>query len=305
MKRYQIRKDYLKTLTALYVENDRETRRSFEHLLMPHLGTVISADNGTQALELFQALHPDIVITDIQMPVMDGLTMAQRIREHDESVPIIVVTAFEQTDYLIRSIEIGVERYVVKPVMLDRMLDALLYCADRIYMERQLQHLALHDPLTELPNRTLLEDRLKMACAAADRNDGQLALFFIDLDKFKAINDALGHHAGDQVLQEIGRRLKGMFRSVDTVCRLSGDEFVVVLTGIRDQHDVNSSATKLLEAIHGPIKIDSLGLTITASIGVALYPQDGHDMDSLLRSADRKMYRAKALGGDHFCQKLD
>lgn len=305
MKRYQIRKEYLKTLTVLYVENDKETRRSFEHLLTPHLGTVVSADNGTQALELFQALHPDIVITDIQMPVMDGLTMAQKIREYDENVPIIVVTAFEQTDYLIRSIEIGVERYVVKPVMLDRMLDALLYCAHRVYMERQLQHLALHDPLTELPNRTLLEDRLKMACAAADRNDGQLALFFIDLDRFKAINDTLGHHAGDQVLQEIARRLQGMFRSVDTVCRLSGDEFVVLLTGIRNPHDVNCTATKLLEAIHRPIKIDSLGLTITASIGVALYPQDGNDMDSLLRYADREMYRAKEVGGDHFCQKLD
>jgi len=140
-------REYLKTLSVLYVEDDNDTRTTIERLLRPRVGTLASAVNGAKGLEAFHALRPDIVITDIHMPVMDGLAMAQEIRTVDQNVPIVVITAFEQTDYLLRSIDIGVDRYVIKPVILERLIAALADCAHRIHTEEQILHLALHDAM--------------------------------------------------------------------------------------------------------------------------------------------------------------
>ena len=133
--------DFLNTLTILYVEDDPDAREQLGRFLQRRVGTLITAENGAAGLAAFGKQHPNIVITDIQMPVMDGLTMAQEIRKLDATVPIIVVTAFEQTDYLLRSIEIGMDKYVAKPVNPDRLHAALLECADRLRDEKQL-HLA-------------------------------------------------------------------------------------------------------------------------------------------------------------------
>jgi len=293
-------REYLKTLSVLYVEDDDDTRICIERILRPRVGTLASAVNGARGLEAYHAMHPDIVITDILMPVMDGLTMAQNIRQVDQNVPIVVITAFEQTDYLLRSIDIGVDRYVIKPVMIERLMVALADCAHRLFTEERIRHLALHDALTDLPNRTLLKERLHMACAAADRNAEQVAMIFIDLDRFKAINDTHGHTVGDQVLQEIARRLKALFRSVDTVCRLSGDEFLVVITGVGDREDVVCSATKLVASLNAEMEIEGNVLTVTPSIGIAVYPQDGADMEALILNSDSAMYRSKHQGGNSY-----
>ena len=300
MKYSEQDRDYLKNLTVLYVEDDQSARSFLERILISRVGRVVTANDGLQGLELFQNIRPDIVITDIHMPRMDGLAMAQEIREQDGNVPIIVITAFEQTDYLMRSIDIGVDRYVTKPVLLDRLMNALMCCAHQILTEERLRFLALHDPLTELPNRTLLQDRLTMACAAADRNAEQIAMLFIDLDHFKSINDSYGHIAGDRVLQEVARRLKGQFRSVDTVCRLSGDEFLVVLTGVTSREGVASAAGKMVEALHVEMSVEGHALSVSASVGIAMYPQDGSEMESLIRSSDSAMYHSKQQGGNRF-----
>ena len=293
-------RDYLKNLTVLYVEDDEPARSFLERILLPRVGRIVTAHDGVHGLELFRSIHPDIVITDIHMPLMDGLAMAQEIREQDANVPIIVITAFEQTDYLMRSIDIGVDRYVTKPVLLDRLMKALMYCAHQILTEERLRYLALHDPLTELPNRTLLQDRLVMACAAADRNEEQVAMLFIDLDRFKSINDSYGHIAGDRVLQEVARRLKSLFRSVDTVCRMSGDEFLVVMTGVSNREGVASAARKMVEALHVEMTVEGHVLSLSASVGIAMYPQDGSEMESLIRSSDSAMYHSKQQGGNRF-----
>ncbi len=293
-------RDYLKKLTVLYVEDDESARSFLERILIPRVGRIVTANDGVQGLELFQNIHPDIVVTDIHMPLMDGLAMAQEIRELDGNVPIIVITAFEQTDYLMRSIDIGVDRYVTKPVVLDRLMNAILYCSHQIFTEERLRYLALHDPLTELPNRTLLQDRLIMACAAADRNSEQVAMLFIDLDRFKAINDSLGHIAGDCVLQEVARRLKSLFRSVDTVCRLSGDEFLVVITGVSRREDVTAAARKMVEELRTEMTVEGTVLSVSASVGIAVYPHDGSELESLIRSSDSAMYYSKQQGGCRF-----
>lgn len=293
-------RDYLKTLTVLFVEDDNDTLISIERILRSRVGTLVTAVNGAQGLDSFHAVHPDIVITDILMPVMDGLSMAQEIRRMDQNVPIVIITAFEQTDYMLRSIDIGVDRFVIKPVMLEHLMAALTYCAHRLFAENRISHLALHDALTDLPNRTLLKERLEMACASADRNAEQVAMIFIDLDDFKAINDSLGHNVGDKVLQEVARRLQSLFRSVDTVCRLGGDEFLIVITGVCSRDNITCTVKKMVSSLNTEMVIDDHCVTVTPSVGIAVYPQDGTNMEALIHNSDSAMYLSKQQGGNCF-----
>ena len=157
----------------------------------------------------------------------------------------------------------------------------------------ELQHLAQHDPLTGLPNRVLFDDRVSVAVAAARREDARFALLFIDLDRFKPINDTLGHAAGDLVLKAVAARILGVIRESDTAARIGGDEFVVLLRNIHGHEDAANVADKIAHAIAQPVEIGGNTVAIAASIGSAIYPQDGNDVMTLSRHADQAMYRAK------------
>lgn len=162
--------------------------------------------------------------------------------------------------------------------------------------EHQLQHVALHDALTSLPNRNMLQEQLKACVNIAQREKGHMALIFIDLDRFKKINDGLGHHIGDQVLIEVSHRLRAAMRTSDIVARLGGDEFVVLLPRIQAQGDGELVAAKVLEVFHEPVTIGEQELRVTPSIGLALYPEHGTDAVTLMRHADLAMYQAKSDG---------
>jgi diguanylate cyclase (GGDEF)-like protein/PAS domain S-box-containing protein len=163
-------------------------------------------------------------------------------------------------------------------------------------MSMRMSHLAQHDTLTGLPNRLLLADRLDRSIAAARRNRTSLAVLFIDLNRFKRVNDSLGHAVGDRVLQSVARRLEGGVRESDTVCRLGGDEFVVLLPEVTCAADAAFSADKLLAAMAAPHQVAGQDLHVTASVGIAVYPADGADTESLLNEADFALLRAKAQG---------
>ena len=166
------------------------------------------------------------------------------------------------------------------------------------------EHQALHDGLTGLPNRTLFRDRIEQAIAIAEREGGQVAVAMMDLDRFKDVNDSLGHHAGDALLVEIGKRLRGILRSSDTVARLGGDEFGVLISKPRSDRDVVVVIEKIRAALEQPVTIDGLGLPAEASIGIAMFPHHGEDVDTLLRHADVAMYGAKEeKGGFAFYEK--
>jgi diguanylate cyclase (GGDEF)-like protein len=167
-------------------------------------------------------------------------------------------------------------------------------------LNRSLEHRAKHDALTELPNRLLFTDRLQQAIFAADRNLVKAAVLFIDLDYFKQINDTYGHEAGDQVLLQIARRLEVCVRSVDTVCRFAGDEFMVLLPNIHSAQDVSLVAVKITRELMLPVTLKQLSLDISASIGIAVYPDDAGDAESILQAADVAMYHAKKLGKNRF-----
>lgn len=176
----------------------------------------------------------------------------------------------------------------------NRRLEAEI--AERKHAESHAQHLADHDPLTGLPNRRLLEDRLTQALALSQRNRKLLAAMFVDLDRFKAINDSLGHAVGDALLKEVARRLVKQLRVGDTVCRIGGDEFVVVLPEIKRGADAANVAQKILETLSQPLTVDGREIHITPSIGISVFPDDGRDAGALIRNADAAMYHAKETG---------
>ena len=173
-------------------------------------------------------------------------------------------------------------------------------------LARQMSHLAQHDSLTDLPNRVLFNDRLAQAIALAHRRGRKLAVLFMDIDGFKVVNDSLGHGIGDRLLQSVAGRLLSCVRSSDTVSRQGGDEFVILLSEVTDARDAGLGAEKVLAALGAPHRIDRHDLQVTASIGVVTYPDDGMDVETLLKHADLAMYRAKDDGRNGYrCFKPD
>lgn len=172
--------------------------------------------------------------------------------------------------------------------------------AEREQAEERVMHLANHDALTGLPNRRLLIDRLGQALALAHRENHQVAVLFMDLDRFKTINDSLGHMTGDALLQNVARRLSETLREGDTVSRLGGDEFVVVLPSLDQPKAAEKVALKLVDALAPPIDLGGQELRVSASIGISLFPEDGCDTETLLRNADSAMYHAKDMGRNNY-----
>jgi diguanylate cyclase (GGDEF)-like protein/PAS domain S-box-containing protein len=181
------------------------------------------------------------------------------------------------------------------------VLTSSLDISGRKKMEAHLRHLAHHDPLTDLPNRTLLRERLRRVIARARRGDHKFALHLLDLDGFKAVNDVLGHSAGDRFLQQIATRLRAEIRPEDTLARLGGDEFAILQTGVNSSEDAVELAQRVLEAVSRDVEFENAPVCTTGSIGIALHPSDGTDPEDLLKNADLAMYRAKGQTGNRFC----
>ncbi|MFO1435251.1 MAG: EAL domain-containing protein, partial [Gammaproteobacteria bacterium] len=171
---------------------------------------------------------------------------------------------------------------------------------ERKASEERIRRLAEFDFLTGLPNRVLLHDRLQQTLSATKRHNGTFALMFIDLDRFKNVNDSLGHRIGDMLLQEVSLRLKALLRDHDTVSRQGGDEFVILLPEIKSAGDAQNVARKIVNTVSQPYRIDEHELTLTASVGITMYPKDGLEIDTLMKNADAAMYHAKNSGRNNF-----
>ena len=165
---------------------------------------------------------------------------------------------------------------------------------------REIQRLAFHDVLTDLPNRLLFMDRASVAFAHAKRDGSLVAVFFLDLDRFKLVNDSFGHSVGDDVLRNVAQRLRDHLREGDTVARMGGDEFTLLVPYIKTAEDITKIATKLIDVFHTPLIVGGREIVVTASIGISIFPADGIDPGTLLKNSDAAMYRAKERGGDAF-----
>ena len=187
-------------------------------------------------------------------------------------------------------------------VALEGIIDDI---TDRKHFEERLSFLAQYDVLTGLPNRALFYDRLRQAVSRAKREQTMVGLMFLDLDRFKQINDTLGHAAGDRVLKVVAERLKSFLREIDTIARLGGDEFTVVIEGVSEPAQLSGIAEKIGNALAEPVDLDGRDMSVSASVGITLYPRDGEDVDQLIRNADIAMYHAKHRGGRQQYQFYD
>ena len=184
---------------------------------------------------------------------------------------------------------------------LSGLIGVMLDITERKRMEEQIKHLAQHDMLTGLPNRNLLQDRYQQSCRRAEREQRQFAILMMDLDGFKAVNDTLGHDRGDELLQEVAKRLEQCIRKTDTLCRLGGDEFIMLLGELRQREDAMRVAELVLRTLSQPFTLEPEGVAqIGISIGISLYPADGATLETLMKSADIAMYRAKENGRNRY-----
>jgi diguanylate cyclase (GGDEF)-like protein len=221
-------------------------------------------------------------------------------------IPLIIVTGDESTIQLQRAYDAGVVDFVRKPVNRVELFARINAAAKSWWMETQLRQLAHYDSLTGLVNRSLLMDRLEQAIRSAARCKSTVELIFVDLDRFKPLNDTLGHKAGDLALQETAQRLRGLVRESDTVARLGGDEFVILLSGSQHNDQGSSRLNEMInDAFDEPFNLNGESWQLGASTGVARYPDMGTTAQELLLIADRSMYVQKRCHHEQMTRSAD
>jgi len=258
------------------------------------------ADRLSRGLEHLAGGETGLVLLDLSLPDSTGLETFSRVYTHSPAVPIIVLTGNDDQKTALSAVKGGAQDYLVKG-RLDRelLLRAMHYSIERKRYQIQLEHQANYDALTGLPNRNLLHDRLRQA-VYSQRQSRAIAVVFMDLDHFKFVNDSLGHSTGDLLLKAMGERLRTVLREGDTVGRVGGDEFVLILNDQSNEEIIYRAMQRISAKVSEPLTIDGKELHVTCSAGISLYPQDGRDVDTLLKNADAAMYRAKEHGRSNF-----
>jgi diguanylate cyclase len=289
--------------TVLLIEDNPGDARLIELMLAEDPDTpfrLSCVDRLSRGLEFLSSQKPGIVLLDLSLPDSHGLETFDKVFAHSPAVPIIVLTGNDDQMLALSAVKTGAQDYLVKG-KLDRelLVRAMHYSIERKRYQEQLEHQANYDALTGLPNRNLLHDRLKQA-VFAQRQQRSIAVVFIDLDHFKFINDSLGHSAGDRLLRQMADRLREAVRDGDTVSRLGGDEFILVLNDQHNEDFVFRAMQRIIAKVSEPVVLEGQDLTVTCSAGISLYPQDGPDVDTLLKNADAAMYRAKDHGRNNF-----
>ncbi len=247
----------------------------------------------------------DIVICDYRMPKFSAPDAMALLQKSGLDLPFIIVSGAVGEDLAIAAMKNGAHDYITKNNLarlipaVERELRDAKKRRDHKQAEEMVSYLAYYDPMTGLPNRTLLQDRLKQAISTAARENHPVAFLLMDLDRFKEINDTLGHHRGDILLQQVGARLKSVLWEPDTVSRLGGDEFAVLLPRLAAAEHINVVIQKIQNALKAPFVIENLPIAVDVSIGIALYPDHATDAETLIQRADVAMYVAKRTGSGY------
>ena len=261
----------------------------------------LCADHAA-ALQAIEAAAPDLILLNANAGDSNGLDLCRSLKSRAEyaGIPVVFLSPKDDLQTKIAAFELGCVDFVVVPFAIEEFRARIHFQLKQKRERDLLGFRAGHDPLTGLPNRDLLVDRLHQAVTHAERYERRVAVAYIDLDKFKFINDTLGHEAGDKLLVEVARRLLSCVRESDTVARLGGDEFVIVLYDQATEDITMHAMQRILHSIAEPILINETEVRTSCSIGFAFFPQDGGDVHTLLNNADAAMYRAKELGRNNF-----
>ncbi|MDX1837294.1 putative bifunctional diguanylate cyclase/phosphodiesterase [Legionella taurinensis] len=330
----EIHKDFIKVLTKT-AKNELEdlaqqlfdtANVNSDSLVLPHF-KIDTATQGQEGAALIEKATREqepyaLAFVDVRMPPgWDGIETIKHIWAIDPDIHVVICTAYSDYSWEETIQELGhSDNFLILKKPFDHIAVRQLAYAltrkwkllreSRVYTKsleqevekrtEELRYQATHDALTGLANRALLHDRMQQAIAAYKRYQTSFAVAFFDLDRFKLINDSLGHPAGDELLVAVAKRLLSAVRSFDTLSRLGGDEFVMIITELKKVEDISNIVTKLLRVIKEPVQVAEHVFNITSSMGVAIYPYDGQEADELLRNADAAMYHAKKLGGDKF-----
>jgi len=243
----------------------------------------------------------DCLLLDMGLPDGSGLECVEAMQDADPQIPIVVLSGRDDEDFAVSVLNKGVQDYLVKWEGKGRtILRAIRYGIERKRTESRLNYLAQYDNLTGVPNREFFTDQINRAIARARRAGRKLALFYLDLDQFKSVNDTLGHEAGDLLLKAAAERLQEAVRTGDTLARLGGDEFAVVVENLERARHAEAIARHLIEAFDEPFEIDGRSVKISLSIGITVYPDDSTNSTALLKNADIAMYKAKEDGRNNF-----
>lgn len=288
-----------KDALVLVVDDDRSTRSALRYALQHSGFRVEEAEDGVQALALTERILPDVILLDAVMPIMDGFTTCAKLQElpFSRNIPVLMITALEDNQSIASAFAAGASDYIPKPIQLNVLNQRVKRVVEAHRAQRHVHHLAFNDSLTGLPNRMLFAETLGLAIKRAQSHEQSLAVLFLDLDRFKFVNDTLGHEIGDSLLQSVAGRLRNCLRSSDCVARLGGDEFTVLLSELADPVSATHAAEKICRSLATPFDIEGHDIFVSASIGISIYPGDGQDVSTLLRHADTAMYRAKRSGG--------
>jgi len=315
--------------SILIVDDERFFCSLLQNILEEDYFTII-AHNGEEALEALNKQAIDLILLDIVMPDISGYEVCKTIKkdEHYCEHPIIFLTVKNETEDEIKGFNSGAVDYITKPISpsivkarvathlalakatkklqqhtveLEQLVSQRTVELTREIVEKQkvyekLHYLANYDQLTLLPNRNLFNERLAYAYKLAKRNKSSFSLLLIDLDRFKHVNDSLGHHIGDLLLEQVGQRLSTCLRGVDTIARLGGDEFTVTLTELQKKQDAAIVADKIISELARPFEIHGQIIRIGCSIGITSFPDDTTELSSMLKNADMAMYEVKDKG---------
>ena len=282
---------------VVLADDDPSIRLMIRHVLESEEFDIVEAADGIEAIKAVEKHHPALVLLDAVMPGIDGFTTCKQIKDKGHTdIPVMMITGLDDDASVERAYDVGAIDFITKPIKWAVLKHRVKSVVATVVAERKVELLAYRDTLTNLPNRLLFADRLEHSIDRAARHRESMALLLVDMDDFKLVNDSFGHDAGDKLIKAVGDLLSRSLRRADTVARLGGDEFAVIVEGIDGVEDAISIADNLSTILEHNVRLEDQETFTGASIGIALYPDDGDDSRTLLKNADTALFRAKEKG---------
>jgi diguanylate cyclase (GGDEF)-like protein len=300
----------------LIIDDDEPVRRLLNHLLSPN-NDCTTVGSAEEALTILNSIDFNLVISDINMGGISGLALVPKVLKKTPDTVVVMISGQQTIDSAIEAMRAGAFDYMTKPLDFRHVENAVaraLYHHQLLVQKRryetgleelvkertaEIEHLAFHDKLTDLPNRALFADRCTQALAIAKRTQSLVAVMLVSIDRFKQVTEGLGHAAGDVMLTEAAARLQCCITRGDTVARFEGDEFALLLSNVNETADLAEITRAIVEGFKTPFHLDSQEVYVTASIGISLFPSNGLDSSTILRNAEGALYRAKKQGGNN------